>query len=132
MTITETIRTWASRLQSAANAARERNALRTELADLAVTGELDRVLADAGLTRAQMRTLVDSHPSACHLLAGMMKQLGIDAEALEKVERMRDIAWRCTICVQKERCSEWLAHPEGDAWHAFCPNAQCFDEVRRL
>jgi hypothetical protein len=132
MTFTETIRSWASRLQSAALAARERNALRTELADLAARGELDRALADAGLTRAQVPTLVRSHPNACHLLARMMDELGIDAESVDEADSMHDAAWRCTTCTQKRICAAWLEHPRDETWRAFCPNADTFEEARRL
>jgi hypothetical protein len=132
MTLTETIRGWASRLQSAALAARERNALRTELADLAAKGELDRTLADAGLTRAQVPALVRNHPNACHLLARMMDQLGIDAESVDEADSMHDAAWRCTTCTEKRVCAQWLAQPRNETWRAFCPNADTFDAARRL
>jgi hypothetical protein len=132
MTFTETIRGWASRLQSAALAARERNALRIELADLEARGELDRTLADAGLTRAQVPAVVRSHPNACHLMARMMDELGIDAESVDAADSMHDAAWRCTTCTEKRVCAEWLAHPRDAAWRAFCPNADTFEEARRV
>src|SRR5690242_4770040 len=80
MTVAGTIRTFASRVHSVTSALRERNALRSEFAELSSTGELDRVLADAGLSRSQISTLVENHPSASHLLTGMMEQLGLDME----------------------------------------------------
>jgi uncharacterized protein YjiS (DUF1127 family) len=130
MTVAATLRSWAARLEAAAVAARDRNALRTELADLAALGELDRTLADVGLTRAQLDSVIESHPSACRLLTGMLDRLGLDPARIDAVEPMREVAWRCTICAEKQRCGEWLAADRSTGWQAFCPNVEVFEAAR--
>lgn len=129
MNLSETVRHWASRLQHAAAAARERNLLRTELADLAARGELDRALTEVGLTRAQLPILVKNFPDACHLLARMMGRLGIDAETVERVGSMHEVVWRCTACAARRRCAAWLDHPDDKGWRSFCPNVETFEEA---
>jgi hypothetical protein len=131
MSVGETIRAWAARLEQAALAIRERNVLRTELAELAAKGELDRALADAGLTRSQVGTLIDNHPHACQLLGQMIERLGVDPVRLEAVESMREVSWRCTTCTEKQRCADWLADGRGEGWYAFCPNAASFSAAKR-
>lgn len=129
MNLSDTVRHWAARLQHAAAAARERNLLRTELADLAARGELDRALAEIGLTRAQLPTLVRNYPDACHLLTRMMDRLGVDVETIERAGSMHDVVWRCTACAARRRCAAWLDDPDDGGWRTFCPNFETFAQA---
>jgi uncharacterized protein YjiS (DUF1127 family) len=53
---------------------RERAALRRELRQLEQSGELDATLADIGLSRGQLETLLASDPAAADLLPRMMRR----------------------------------------------------------
>src|SRR5258708_4828660 len=68
---------WRGRFRTALGDARERAALRRDLAELERVGELDRVLGDLGLSRGGIPLMMKNHPRSARLLAGMMARLGI-------------------------------------------------------
>lgn len=103
-----------------------RRQLRRELAFIEANGELDLILADAGLTRAQIDVLVAGSPDARRQLMAMLERLRIAAKAVPAAT-MREMGWTCTTCTDKRRCREWLAGGEEGEFRAFCPNAALLD-----
>jgi hypothetical protein len=125
------------RLRSVAGALREKAALRHEIQLLDEAGELDRVLADAGISADDIPDLLAAHPGADHQLADMMCRLGIDATRVPPVptssETLHDMERRCAACAAWRECRSWLASDKDDAaYHQFCPNAHALDEILRL
>jgi hypothetical protein len=105
---------------------RARAQLRRELTALEENGELDAVLADAGLTRAQVGTLIDANPESAELLMAMLERLRIASTTIP-LATMREMGWTCATCTDKRRCREWLAKGEETEFRAFCPNAALID-----
>jgi hypothetical protein len=103
-----------------------RRQLRRELAFIEANGELDLILADAGLTRAQVDVLIAGSPDARRQLMAMLERLGIAAKAIPAAT-MREMGWTCTTCTDKRRCREWLADGKEGEFRAFCPNAALLD-----
>jgi hypothetical protein len=114
------------RVKLALEARRQRAALTRELAGLADLGELDAVLADAGINRSEVPELLRAHPDAAPQLAQMLQRLGIDPDRVAVPPLLRDVERRCIGCRTWRECRAWLARPDdGDrAWTAFCPNAE--------
>jgi uncharacterized protein YjiS (DUF1127 family) len=107
---------------------RKRSRLRHELAQLAAMGCLDEVLADAGLVREQIESLIAGCADNEELLDQMLARLGIDAAELPAGDR-RDMTWTCTTCPDKRRCREWLSGTEQAGFRVFCPNAARLDDA---
>ncbi|MBI3199104.1 MAG: hypothetical protein HYZ40_16670 [Rhodospirillales bacterium] len=105
---------------------RKRRQLRRELAQLATMGSLDAVLADVGLARSQVETLIAGCDGSRDLLDQMIARLGVDAARLP-VDCLRDMTWTCTTCPNKRQCREWLFSIEETECRAFCPNAAQLD-----
>lgn len=105
---------------------RARSRLRRDLRVMEENGELDAVLAEAGLTRAQIGPLIAGHPDAGKLLTAMLDRVGI-ADGAMPVDTMREMGWACTICTDKRRCREWLVAGDDSEYRAFCPNAALLD-----
>ena len=105
---------------------RKRKQLKRELAQLAAMGSLDAVLADVGLGRSQIESLIAGCDGSRELLDQMLARLGIDAGQLP-VESLRDMTWTCTTCPDKRHCRKWLAEGEEADFHRFCPNAAQLD-----
>ena len=106
--------------------ARARAKLRAELEALEAKGELDIVLAEAGLTRSQLNLMVAGHPDAGQLLTSMLDRLRLDRSVIP-ADTIREMGWACTICDDKRRCREWLADGEEGGYRAFCPNTLQLD-----
>ncbi len=104
---------------------RKRRQLKRELAQLAAMGSLDAVLADVGLVRSQVESLIAGDGSR-ELLDQMLARLDIETAQLP-VESLRDMTWTCTTCPNKRQCREWLFSIEETEGHAFCPNAAQLD-----
>jgi len=105
---------------------RKRKQLRRELAQLAAMGSLDGVLADVGLVRSQVESLIAGCDGSRELLDQMLARLGIDADQLP-VASLRDMTWTCTTCPDKRQCREWLFSIEETEFRTFCPNAEQLD-----
>jgi len=110
---------------------RSRAALRGELSRLEEAGELDFVLSDLGVSRAELPALAQNHPGASRRLAGMLHRLGIRVlpEAATGPE-MRSIERTCLLCGAVGQCERWLrsARPTSLARN-FCPNSPAFDAL---
>lgn len=105
---------------------RKRRQLKRELAQLAAMGSLDAVLADVGLARSQIESLIAGCDGSGELLDQMLARLDIDAARLP-LDCLRDMTWTCTTCPNKRQCREWLFSTEDTEDHAFCPNAAQLD-----
>jgi uncharacterized protein YjiS (DUF1127 family) len=104
---------------------RERRRLVAELDEMAATGELEPLLADAGLSRAQIPTLLKSASGARRLLEAMAARLGVDLDAMPATLR-RDVEWTCASCGEQRQCRRWLARSRTAGYAAFCPNTPAF------
>jgi uncharacterized protein YjiS (DUF1127 family) len=111
---------------------RERIAQQREIAALEQRGELDRVLADVGLSPDQLSTAVHAHPGSLQRRTRMMKWLGVDPARLPNSYEKRDIEWRCIQCDSVRECKDWLAAPPRDSAASphFCPNVTAFERIR--
>lgn len=107
---------------------RKRRQLKRELAQLAAMGQLDAVLADAGLVRSQVEPLIAAAGDRHDQLDKMLDRLDIDPARLP-VESLRDMAWTCMNCRGKRRCRQWLSDSNGPDFHSFCPNAAELDDA---
>lgn len=115
---------------------REHGRLRRELEGLRQNDELERTLADTGLSQSDVPRLMHAHPRTPQQLADMMRRLGIRRGQLphdaQTAGRLRAIEWRCGDCATWRQCRAWLASGEAtEEYRAFCPNAAAFDELRR-
>jgi hypothetical protein len=109
---------------------RKRRQLKRELAQLAAMGQLDGVLADVGLVRSQVQSLIAGSADPNDRLDKMLDRLGIDAARLP-IESLRDMAWSCMNCRAKRHCRQWLSDNKGPDFHSFCPNAAELDDGLR-
>lgn len=107
---------------------RKRSRLRRELAQLAAMGSLDAVLADVGLARSQVESLIAGCDGSGELLDQMIARLGVDVAQLP-LDCLRDMTWTCTTCPSKRQCREWLFSIEETEGRAFCPNAAQLDDA---
>ncbi|HYC14839.1 MAG TPA: DUF6455 family protein [Stellaceae bacterium] len=119
------------RVRRALAEARARAALRGELSRLEAAGELDHVLGDLGVSRAELPALAQNHPGSARRLAGMLHRLGIRVlpEAATGSE-MRAIKRTCLLCGATGQCERWLrsTRPTSLARN-FCPNSPAFDAL---
>ncbi len=107
---------------------RKRRQLKRELEQLAAMGSLDAVLADVGLVRSQVESLIAGCDGSGELLERMIARLGVDAAQLP-LDCLRDMTWTCTTCPNKRQCREWLFSVEETQCRAFCPNAAQLDHA---
>ncbi len=96
--------------------------------------ELDRALADVGMSRADMSTLFRKSGGHRRLMGRMMAHYGVDHDtaAPKYWAALRDAERVCAECRTRGRCKRWFAWGRAnDAPRIFCPNADLFDEVAR-
>jgi len=108
-----------------------RRRLRAELSGLG--SDVDRVIADIGLTRNEMETLIRNAPRSRTLQQAMLKRLGLEQRIASLAPDVsRSIERRCATCSQQAECEDWIAHAQpSDGYPRFCPNAETFDAVAR-
>jgi hypothetical protein len=121
----------ANRAKVAIADARQRRALRRELADCAMNGELDTILADVGLTRGDIEPLIKGHPEAARLFRAMLGRLGLEKEYSRDSNIHREMERTCSLCDEHGRCRGWLHTGRKDGYHDFCPNADLLDFLRQ-
>ena len=114
---------------------RERARLRSEFARLAQQGELERTLADSGISPSDVPRLMHAHPATPQQLRRMMARLGIDRARLRHskafADALREMEWRCGECADWRHCRTWLdTDVPPDTYRAFCPNAEALDHLR--
>lgn len=110
--------------------ARQRYALRRELADCAMNSDFDVILAEAGLGRGEIEPLIKGHPDAGRLLRAMSERLGLAQERSKDPVILREMQRTCSLCAEHGRCRRWLNTGRTDGYHAFCPNAEILDLLR--
>ena len=118
---------WARRR---ASAVRERRRLAHELAGLG-DDQLDRVLCEVGVSRADLKTFLARAPQSRDLLGRMLVRLGLGVEDLRGGDSStRRIERECTMCSAQARCHRWLDEArDASGYRAFCPNAPAFDRL---
>lgn len=109
-----------------------RHRLRGELAALAPEDNR-RILADCGLSPADMRHLTGGHLHAAGLLDRMLAATGLDRGRLlaREPETLRDLQRVCTFCPAWRHCRRCL--DDGSAarsYDSFCPNAPTLKALR--
>jgi Family of unknown function (DUF6455) len=122
----------AARALAAIDELRQRHRLRREMEGLEDGGMLDRVLAEAQLTRADIETMLGNYPASGHLLDEMAERLHIADEVHEDRLVERDLRHVCTLCSTQGRCRHWLASGRSEGFEAFCPNADQLRAMRDL
>jgi hypothetical protein len=114
---------------------RERRALASELATLRMQGELERTLADSGVSPSEVLRLFRQHPGAGRQFREMSDRIGVDRARLPLTQAtgaaLRDMEWRCGECRAWRDCRAWLASGLwSDGYIRFCPNAAALEQMR--
>jgi uncharacterized protein YjiS (DUF1127 family) len=107
---------------------RERRRLAVELGEMAASGDLDPFLADAGINRALLPSLLRTSGGTRRLLQTMAARVGVDLAALPASLR-REVEWSCAACGETKACGRWLRNRTPAGYAPFCPNTPA---VRRL
>ncbi len=120
-----------SRLAQALRDRRARAKQWREFDDLAGCGVLDDVLAEAGLSRADLPTVMRAHPQSGRRHAEMRRWTGVEAKPLPSAVESRDAQLRCIRCTAWRECEHWLALPADERpVPTFCPNIDTFRRMR--
>lgn len=96
------------------------------------SGEASRVLAEAGLTRADLRDVISRPFPLDDLMSRGMVSVGIDADefAVRNAEWFQAMQRDCALCRVRGRCRQILQRSEfAQHFHSFCPNSSEFDEI---
>lgn len=92
--------------------------------------ERERLLHDLGISESDIQRLSAGYSGPEELLPQRLQQVGIDPTALR--DRlgavMRDMDRVCSLCGEKGRCKDDLAH-HGDRVRAYCPNTDTIDAL---
>jgi uncharacterized protein YjiS (DUF1127 family) len=107
-----------------------RRELREELAGLGP--DLDRVLADIGISRGEMEALIENASRSRRLLQAMVRRLDLGGRmAGASPELLRGVERRCATCASQKECSAWIVHGRDGGYQRFCPNAETFGALER-
>jgi uncharacterized protein YjiS (DUF1127 family) len=130
--LTERFQSLKARIGSHFRDAAVRRALREELAGLS-SHDMDRVLADIGLTREEMDKAIENAPRSRGLLESMLRQVGFGRVLPAAGSTLlREIERRCATCNRQKDCSDWLGKGTQDGgYRRFCPNAAILDNLPR-
>lgn len=120
----------AAKAKTAIADARQRYALRRELANCAMNSDFDIILAEAGLGRGEIEPLIKGHPDASRLLRAMSERLSVEQERNKDPVILREMQRTCALCTEHGRCRRWLSTERKDGYHDFCPNAELLDLLR--
>ena len=97
--------------------------------------EIERALADLGLTCGDYTPAEPDDAILHHLLPEMLERLKFDGEtAWEDMNFMQTLRKACYGCPteSRHRCQVWLGWAEAeDDYHEFCPNAEKLDTLAR-
>ena len=115
---------------------RDRRAARTfrREFDRLSEGEVDRCLADAGMSRADMDAMSRFGAPRRRLMARMMARFEADPERIPPRYwgAMREAERVCAHCGSAKRCRRWLdLGRRNAAARVFCPNAELFESMAR-
>jgi len=93
------------------------------MARVAQLGRLDPVLADIGLSRAQLDVLMTLPEDAGRQFEAMAGSARVDLNTLPPAV-LRDATWTCMVCRNAAACRTWQ---RGGGWRgdgdSRCPNA---------
>lgn len=128
-TIGRVLARFAARLKQTISDISRRQDFRHEIDDLERRGALDPLLADLGLNRAELDSMVEGFPQSDRLLAAMAQRLGVNLEKLEGADRF-ELGRTCSLCVSHRRCRRWLSAEPNSGLAEFCPNRAFFEELR--
>lgn len=110
---------------------RERSRLHRELAALG-DDDLNRVLAETGLSRAELITAMRNGPEVRELLDRMLRRVNVSPTSIVPAV-WPELERRCALCATRRRCRDWLDRGSDDtAYRTFCPNAPAFDSLRAV
>ncbi len=100
--------------------------------------EFDRIASELRVSPDDLNQLVRKGPHAADELPQMLKALGIDQEALARIQPLvlRDMERVCALCHQKGECiRDFAAGTAAEHYRGYCPNAPTIDvlgpEVRK-
>jgi hypothetical protein len=88
--------------------------------------EFDRVASDLQLSPADLNELVNQGPHAADELPKLLAALGIDADALARIEPvvLHDMERVCALCSHKRECDHDLAAgTSAEHYQEYCLNA---------
>ena len=91
--------------------------------------EYGLIARDLGVSPGELSELVRRGPHSADELPKMMAALGLDAQAIARVQPMvvRDLERVCALCEQKKRCDSDLAAGTAAQHHTeYCENASTF------
>jgi hypothetical protein len=96
------------------------------------SGEASRVLAEAGLTKADLRDVMSRPFPLDDLMSRGMVSVGIDADefAVRNADWFQAMQRDCALCGSRGRCREIILRSEfAQHFRSFCPNSREFDEI---
>jgi len=94
--------------------------------------ELDRALAAAGNSRADLFGQAAGYAAHRQRLAKLMAHFGVAPDFAVRYfwDALRSADEICTLCGNRRRCQSWLDWPvSNDAPRVFCPNAETLDAI---
>ena len=96
------------------------------------TSEFDRIANDLRVSPADLNELVRHGPHAADELPKLLNALGIDQEALARVEPMvlHDMERVCALCAHKRECDRDLAAGTSpEHYKGYCLNAPTIEQL---
>lgn len=98
------------------------------------SGEFSRVAHELGVSTGDLQELVRQGPHAADELPKMLTALGIDSEAILRVQPLvyHDMERVCSACTHKGRCDRDLAAgTSAQHYEEYCINAPTIDALER-
>jgi hypothetical protein len=115
--------------------ARLRGELKYELKCLDEAGELDGALANIGLSRAAISTLIKHYPGCVRRFTTMSRRIGVGGNRPPTLRGGLAALFgqrrRCLFCTEQKRCERWLASGATEGYRDFCPNASSFERMKK-
>lgn len=110
---------------------------RSNFSDLSccVTGEVERVAREAGVTVAELKTLARLGPDAADLLPRREAALGLNSvEVMRAAPRtVQDLQRVCSMCECQKQCARDLTlNPTDPAWEKYCPNVETLKALNAM
>ena len=105
---------------------------RADWKQLESSGDMEAIAQDVGLSKSDLRTLVEGRSDAAEVNR-RMDALGIEPASLSRNEPavVRDLQRTCSLCTSKRRCRHDLAaQPADPRWQKYCPNWNTLSNLR--
>ena len=96
--------------------------------------EFDRIAVDLEISPNELGELVRRGPRAGQELPMLLKALGIDEAALERMQPslLRDMERVCALCSHKRQCDHDLTEgTSADHYEGYCPNASTIESLEK-